>query len=181
MPHDLFPVRFPCRGGYPLLSVNMDKAALLKTIVETLEAQLALQNHAAAAAHDEATNEESRAEDRFDMRGQLAAYLAAGQAKLADEVAGSLKSFLNLVPRAFAAGEAAALSAVITLEQRGRRSLYFLGPAHGGLEVQHDGAQVMVVTPASPLGRALMGRRTGERVPLPQGARTVEHTIVAVE
>ena len=44
-----------------------------------------------------------------------------------------------------------------------------------------NGSTVMVVTPASPLGRALMGRRNGESVLLPQGTRTVEHTIVAVE
>jgi len=159
----------------------MDKAALLDAIVAALAAELTMQSDAAAAAHDEATNEESRAEDRFDMRGQLAAYLAAGQAKLAGEVATAIGAFRNLPARAFDAGEAVALAALVTLEQRGQKMLYFLGPAHGGLEVQANGRPVMVVTPASPLGAALVGRRVGERVLLPQGARKVEHTIVAVE
>lgn len=159
----------------------MDKSALLKAIVDTLSHEFALQNEAAEDAHKEATNDESRAEDRYDMRGQLAAYLAAGQAKLADEVATAIAAFRNVAIRAFGSGEPAAVGAVVRLEARGAQSVYFLGPARGGLEVQVDGSEVMVVTPASPLGRSLMGRRTGERVALPQGARTIEHVICAVE
>lgn len=159
----------------------MDKSALLKAIVEELANEFATQNEAAEDAHREATNDESRAEDRYDMRGQLAAYLAAGQAKLADEVANAIAAFRNIAVREFGPGEPAAVGALVRLEQRGRKSVYFLGPAHGGLEVKINGHEVMVVTPASPLGRSLMGRKTGERVALPQGARTVEHTIAAVE
>ncbi len=159
----------------------MDKSSLLKAIVEELANEYALQSEAAEDAHKEATNDESRAEDRYDMRGQLAAYLAAGQAKLADEVATAIAAFRNLSVRAFGPGEPAALGALVRLEARGSRSVYFLGPAHGGLALRINGDEVMVVTPSSPLGRSLMGRKTGERVPLPQGARTVDHTISAVE
>ncbi len=159
----------------------MDKTSLLKAIVEQLANEFALQIEAAEDAHKEATNDESRAEDRYDMRGQLAAYLAAGQAKLADEVATAIAAFRNLAVRTFGPGEPAALGALVRLEARGARSVYFLGPAHGGLEVSINGDEVMVVTPSSPLGRSLMGRKTGERVALPQGARTVDHTISAVE
>ncbi len=159
----------------------MDKSTLLKTIVEALANEFALQNEAAEDAHREATNDESRAEDRYDMRGQLAAYLAAGQAKLADEVANAIAAFRNIPVRVFGPQEPAAVGALVRLEARGSKSVYFLGPAHGGLEVQVNGDEVMVVTPSSPLGRSLMGRRSGERVSLPQGARTIEHTIAAVE
>jgi len=160
----------------------MDKLALLNAIVATLAAEFAVQTEAAEDAHKEATNDESRAEDRYDMRGQLAAYLAAGQAKIADEVATAIAAFRNMALRAFSPGEPAALGALIRLEAaRGMKSVYFLGPAHGGLEVKINGDEVMVVTPSSPLGRSLMGRKIGERVALPQGARTVEHTISAVE
>ena len=159
----------------------MDKTSLLKAIVEQLTNEYSLQTEAAEDAHKEATNDESRAEDRYDMRGQLAAYLAAGQAKLAEEVANAIAAFRNLSLRAFGPGEPVALGALVRLEARGARSMYFVGPAHGGLEVQVNGNDVMVVTPASPLGRTLMGRRIGDRVALPQGARTVDHTISAVE
>ena len=160
----------------------MDKVALLNALVAALAAEFAVQTEAAEDAHKEATNDESRAEDRYDMRGQLAAYLAAGQAKIADEVAKAIAAFRNLTLRPFSPGEPAALGALVRLEAtRGGKSVYFLGPAHGGLEVELNGHEIMVVTPSSPLGRTLMGRKTGERVTLPQGARAVEHTISAVE
>jgi transcription elongation GreA/GreB family factor len=159
----------------------MDKTVLLKSIEDTLVGEFAQQTNAAEDAHKEATNDESRSEDRYDMRGQLAAYLAAGQAKLADGVANAIMAFRNIPIRVFAPGEPVAVGAVVRLETRSSKSVYFLGPAHGGLEVRVNGDKVMVVTPASPLGRSLMGRRTGERVGLPQGSRTIEHTIAAVE
>jgi transcription elongation GreA/GreB family factor len=159
----------------------MDKLVLLNSIVDQLSEEFALQNEAAEESHREATNDESRAEDRYDMRGQLAAYLAAGQAKIADEVASAINAFRNLSLRAFQPGEPVALGAVVRLQNRQSRSVYFLGPAHGGMEVKVNGDTVMVVTPASPLGRTLMGRRSGDKVAIPQGARSVEHTISAVE
>jgi transcription elongation GreA/GreB family factor len=159
----------------------VDKAILLQTIVNELIAELALQTDAANTAREEATDAESRSEDKHDMRGQTAAYLAAGQAKMAAEIGEAIKAFRNLALHAFGVGEPAAIGALVTLKERGRRSAYFVGPARGGLEVKVDDMEVMVVTPASPLGRALMGHCVGERVMLPQGQRTVEHTIVSVE
>ena len=64
----------------------MDKAALRRAILAQLEAELATLTTAAHDAHAEATDEENRAEDKYDMRSQSAAYLAAGQAKLATEL-----------------------------------------------------------------------------------------------
>jgi hypothetical protein len=73
-----------------LFLVPMDKAALQKAILAELRSELTLLTDAANTARDEATNEESRAEDKYDMRSQSAAYLAAGQAKLAGEIADAI-------------------------------------------------------------------------------------------
>ena len=48
----------------------MDKCALTRSIIAQLEAELALQTEAALGSRSEATNEESRAEDKYDMRSQ---------------------------------------------------------------------------------------------------------------
>lgn len=159
----------------------MDKAALIEAIVAALRAEFDSQNAAAAEAHSEATNEESRSEDRYDMRGQLAAYLAAGQAKQADETAAAIQAFQKLPTHAVPPDSVAAVGTVVRLATRGREIVYFLGPAHGGLEVKLDDTEVMVVTPSSPLGQSLLGRRVGNRVTLPERPRPVEYTIVEVE
>lgn len=158
----------------------MDKAALLHAIIVQLEAELALQTEAAHASHDEATDEESRAEDKYDMRSQSAAYLAAGQSKLANEIADAIAAYCLLSPRAFPPGEPIAVGAIVTLAARGRETRWFLGPQHGGMEVVVHGVAVTVITAVSPIGGQLVGRRVGDRVLLPGRPQPVEHRVVAV-
>ncbi|MFA5262664.1 MAG: GreA/GreB family elongation factor [Opitutaceae bacterium] len=159
----------------------MEKAALRKAILDELESELRLLTDAANTARDEATNEESRAEDRFDMRSQSAAYLAAGQAKMAGESADAIVSFQNLPIRAFSSNDLIASGALVTLEAAGRKTYYFVGPQRGGLEVEVDGKIVIVVTTASPLGHQLIGRRVGDEVTLPGRSKPVTHRVVSVE
>lgn len=159
----------------------MDKSALLTAIVDELEKELRLMTDAANTARDEATDEESRAEDRFDMRSQSAAYLAAGQAKIAGETADALKVYRSLTLKALGTGDPISTGALVRLEGGGRTGHYFLGPLRGGLEVSVGNTTVVVLTPNSPLGHQLLGKRMGDRVMLPGKARPVEHVISAVE
>jgi transcription elongation GreA/GreB family factor len=159
----------------------MDKTALQQAILAELQSELTLLTEAANTARDEATNEESRSEDKYDMRSQSAAYLAAGQAKLAGEIANAIAAYQALPVRRFGPGEPVATGALVTLEARKRRSWYFLGPQHGGLEVRLNGATIIVVTGASPLGRQLVGRNVGETVTLPGRTGPVMHVVGTVE
>lgn len=158
----------------------MDKAVLRQAILAQLHAELATLTAAAHDAHAEATDEENRAEDKYDMRSQSAAYLAAGQAKLATELAEAIGAYQTLALPAFAPDDAIATGALVTLEARGRTTLYFFGPQRGGLELAIDGVSVLVVTAASPLGRQLAGRRVGENVALPGRATPTVHFIAAI-
>ena len=146
---------------------TMDKAALRQAILSLLEAELATLTAAAHDAHAEATDEENRSEDKYDMRSQSAAYLAAGQAKLATELGAAIGAYQTLALPAFGPRDAIATGALVTLEVGGEPTVYFLGPHRGGLEVVIGGQTVVVVTVASPLGRQLVGRHLGESVMLP--------------
>ena len=149
-------------------------------IVARLEAELALQTEAAHASRTEATDVDSRAEGKFDMRGQSAAYLAEGQARLAVEIGEAIAAYRTLPLRAFGPGEAAAVGALVTLEGRGTSALYFLGPARGGLDLEVGGAAVTVITAASSLGRALLGRKAGDIIELPGRPSPSRNSVVSV-
>lgn len=161
--------------------VTVDKAALRQAVIAELEKELKLQTEAAHASRSEATDEESRAEDRFDMRSQSAAYLAAGQAKLAAEIAEAIAAYRNLPLKNFAPGEVAAAGAVITLRAGAQTAVYLLGPQHGGLEVRAGGTTVTVVTAASPVGRQFVGKMMGDVVSLPGRRGLAPHVIAAIE
>jgi transcription elongation GreA/GreB family factor len=155
----------------------MSKSELLVAILGRLRAELDLLTRAALATHAEATHEENRAEDKYDTRGLEASYLAHGQSRAAEEAADAVAQFQALPARDFGPGEAIALGALVRLEDGAR---YFVGPRAGGTEVQLDGATVLVVTPSSPLGRQLVGRRAGDVLPLALGPRRSTVRIVDV-
>lgn len=176
----LFQVKNRARTFYQIFSVK--NPALREAIVEKLREELALQLKAAELAREEAISEESRARSKYDTHSQEAAYLAQGQAKLAAEVEESLKQYAALELPEVQADSAIVIGVLVQLESAGRRSWYFLGPRAGGLELSWEGRDILVLTPQSPLGRELVGKRVGDTVRTPGRAGTmVTHSIVAVE
>lgn len=157
----------------------MTKSALIARVIARLSADLEKLTIAALATHAEATDEENKAEDKYDTRGLEASYLAHGQSKAAEEAAQAVAQFQALPVKDFAAGEPISLGALVTLEGKDK-SLYFIGPRAGGTEVRADGQLVMVITPQSPLGRQLMGRKQGDTVSLDFGGRRSDHRVIAV-
>lgn len=155
----------------------MPKQALLAHIVARLQSELELLTRAALATHAEATDEENKAEDKYDTRGLEASYLAHGQSKAAEEAALAVAQFQSLNLRDHVATEPIGLGALVSLHDGSR---YFIGPRAGGTEVELDGKTVMVITPQSPLGRELVGRRQGDKVALTLGGKRSELAITSV-
>ncbi len=159
----------------------MQKQLLLDRIVAHLAAEVELLTRAALATHAEATAEENKAEDKYDTRSLEASYLAHGQSKAAEETALALAQFQAMQPREFAHSEPINLGAhLILAAEAGSETHYFLGPRAGGIEVECEGETVVVLTPHSPLGRQLMGKRQGDVVSLTQGGRHVQQYVLAV-
>ncbi|PTX90937.1 GreA/GreB family elongation factor [Opitutus sp. ER46] len=145
----------------------MNKTALRQAILDRLQADLAQQRAAAETSRDEAISEESRPENKYDMHSQEAAYLAQGQARLVREISDNIAQYASLPVPAFAPDAAIALGAVVGLANGRATQWYFVGPRAGGIELSVDGRDVLVITPQSPLGRDLVGKRVGDEVRLP--------------
>lgn len=159
----------------------MDKSLLRQAILAKLTAELDTLTRAALMARDEATSEESKAENKYDTRGQEAAYLAEGQARLALELQETIAAYQTLSLPDFSPQDPIDVGAVVTLSARGKSSAYFLGPRSGGLDLEVAGRSLVVVTPQSPLGSQLPGRRVGATVQLPGRGGPVPHQIASVE
>ncbi|HEX4265414.1 MAG TPA: transcription elongation factor GreAB [Verrucomicrobiae bacterium] len=158
----------------------MNKTLLLKEIVARLNENLGVLENAARASHDEATHESSRAESKYDTRGLEAAYLAGGQARQAREILDSIKLYQSLPMRNFAPGDLIDLTAVVKLDADGSPATYFIGPKSGGLEIQFDGEEIVVVTPQSPMGQNLIGKKAGQRWSAKPGAPILKYHIFQV-
>ena len=158
----------------------MNKAQLLKQIIASLSESLAVLEKAARASHAEATHESSKAESKYDTRGLEAAYLAGGQARQASEILDSIKLYQSLVLHDFARGEAIDLTALVELESGNTRSTYFIGPKNGGLELEFGRKEVTIITPQSPLGQNLVGKKAGQHWTAKLGGSKVNYHIISV-
>ena len=160
--------------------VKVNKSVLIKKIVAQLVKELELLTKAARAAHAEATHEQSKADNKYDTRGLEASYLARGQSRQVAETAEAINQFeaLNLVD--FGPREPIALSAFVELQSKGESAFYFMGPRAGGTEFKHDKKDVLVITPQSPLGQQLMGKKQGDRLKMEIGGLRDEYTVAAV-
>lgn len=145
------------------------KQVILKQILEKLNNERELLYRAARAAHFEATDEQSKAENKYDTRGLEASYLARGQAKKVKEVEQAIEEFQSLDVRDIEEPGVVQLGTLVQLTNSIGDGWYFLGPRAGGMEVEHDGYEILVITPQSPLGKQLMGLRRGNRLKLETG------------
>jgi transcription elongation GreA/GreB family factor len=165
-------------GGLRLRAVK--KVELIRKIVEGLAQSLEVLEKAARASHAEATHESSKAESKYDTRGLEAAYLAGGQARQAKEILGAMEVYGALVPKDFGPADPIDLTALVELESDGQRAFYFVGPRSGGLEVEYQRKEITVVTPASPLGQNLVGKKAGAAWTAKTGGFTNRYKIISV-
>ncbi len=135
---------------------------------------------AARASHAEATHESSKAENKYDTRGLEAAYLAGGQARQAREIQDSIALYESLPLKNFAPGDPIDVTALVELEADNTRATYFIGPKSGGLEIMHRRREIRDITPQSPLGQNLIGRKTGEHWETKLGGSNVKYHIISV-
>ena len=159
----------------------MNKRLLIKKIVARLAEELETYFRAAQFSRAEATHESSKAENKYDTRGLEASYLARGQSKQAAEIKSAIAEFEKLPARKFAAEEPVDLGALVELEQGGECNCYFIGPRAGGTQIVHDKKEILVITPQSPLGAQLVGKKSGETFQLTLGVGRQEAKIVSVE
>lgn len=161
-------------------SLTVNKQTLIRNIITRLATELELYRKAARAARAEATDEQSKAENKYDTRGLEASYLARGQSRQAAEIEQSMQAFESLAVRKFSSSDAIELGAIVELEGVGERSFYFIGPRAGGTEIKQGDQKVLVITPESPLGRQLMGKKQGDQLQIVVAGSRKQFRIAAI-
>lgn len=162
----------------PQISHKMDKQQLVQKIIAKLGEEAETFIRAARASHAEATHEQSKADNKYDTRGLEAAYLARGQSRQLAEVENSIEELRKLRLRNFSEQDAIDLGALVQLGSGKTAAWYFLAPRAGGTEIEHEGQEITVITPSSPLGQQLYGQKRGHKIKLP-AAREVPISHVA--
>lgn len=148
---------------------GMDKMQLVAQLVSQLEASaraaLSARDGAAAEARDGATPDEKREDAR--AAHQLAG-LGRAQERRARQVLAEIDSLAGFRPRPLSPTQTIGVGAIVEIEDAdsGEGRTFFLAPVGAGVTLTGPGGDglLSVVTPQSPIGRAVLGRRVSEVV-----------------
>jgi transcription elongation GreA/GreB family factor len=159
----------------------MNKTHLLQLILEQLAHDLAVQFNAAITAHEASTHAENIPDNKYETLALEASYVAQGQANRAQEIKRALATYKQLPLQRFDDDSAIRLTALVTLvDADATTRRFFIGPLEGGMRVVDQLAEIVVITPASPLGRALIGKTVGDLIRIGLGTSSKEFEIVEV-
>lgn len=136
------------------------KQVLRKELSALLAADLQTIERAHQATHRGATHEEAKPENDKDTRALEQSYLARGQAQRVIELRRALLEVDAMELATLKSDAAVVQGALVHVDDEQQSQWLFLAP-HGGGALLAQGT-VRVVTPQSPLGRALLGKRSGE-------------------
>lgn len=163
------------------MSDAFDKQQLHQAVLAALQALVDNAKKAVLTAYESATHEENIAENKYDTLGLEAAYLAQGQARRLAECEADLLAFQNSLPRVFNADDVIAVGALVRVEDEdGLQQVLLLGPAAGGLKIHWDNQIIRVVTPAAPIGRALLNKVVGDSVSVSLGNARKQYEVIAI-
>ena len=140
----------------------MNKIQLHQQLMVHLQKNLNNAKAAAQRAHETATSEENIAENKYDTLALEAAYLAQGQSQRVTQCQADLDTCINLPLRKSNIGELGAL--VVLVDDNEQAKYLLICPVAGGVKLQWDEQSVLVVTPQSPMGTALLNQQVDAQI-----------------
>ncbi len=159
-----------------MVQPDIDKHELLAELRACVQRDLDTLIASQESAQSGAIHEENRQEHPKDTRAIEAQYLARGLAERAEALRDAVTMLAALRLSEFGEDDPVAVGALVALDFDGDESLYFLMPTAGGERLAIGDSTIQTLTPASPLGRAIAGRKVGDtiEVELPAGRREAE-------
>ena len=141
--------------------MKIDKSEIHTLILDQLNSDLTSIVQAVAIARDTATHADCLGSSKYETMGLEASYLAQGQGRRLIEIERSLDYFKRLkLTQPSALIELSSL--VELLDEEGESQLLWLATEAGGLKVHYQDNTITVITPKSPLGRAMIGKAEGD-------------------
>ena len=137
-----------------------DKIEIFKLVINDLEKNLKVLVESAFEAKEASTNEESKAENKYDTRGLEASYLASGQAKRAQELQEKIYLLKKVEVKDFSEEDSIGISSLIKILIDDSEQYFFIIPA-GGIEVKYKNQSIKTINIESPLGSQIFGQKLG--------------------
>jgi transcription elongation GreA/GreB family factor len=152
------------------------KKLLLEELIKRSKIELADLEEAAKSNRDFATDQEFKAESKYDTRALEASYLASAESKRVEELKLEIQILEEVDLEASRKLGEISIGALVELIHQDQKRFYFLIPTAGGTLLKVQDEAVLVVSVFSPIGDALLGLKSGDEfeVETPKEIRTYQ-------
>ena len=158
----------------------MNKTEILQNFINSIETELAILKKSAKDTADYATDSENKPENKYDTRGLEASYLAGAQAVRVSEMQEVLMAFRHQFLQKKNKSEVVTIGALVEVSIQDKSNFLLIMPVGGGQSIKYGNQAIQVVTPASPLGNAIIRRSVGDFVTITTGSSVREYEIVSI-
>lgn len=156
----------------------MNKTQLHQQLMTHLQKQLNNAKVAAKRAHETATSEENIAENKYDTLALEAAYLAQGQSQRVIQCQSDIDICINLPTHHL---EVAGIGALVVLMNEQETVSYLLiSPVAGGTKLTWQEHTVLVVTPHSPIGEALLNHQVDDTISISINKQVQHYELIQI-
>jgi len=140
-----------------------------KDILEKVKSELALKikglTEEALSLKDAATNEESKAENKYDTRGLEASYIAQAHAKRIEKMKESLY-FINKTQTKPYKDKIKVGDLIVLLDTSNEVESFFFLLSEGGIKIEYKSKSITSLSITSPLGSKLLGSSLDDEIHL---------------
>jgi transcription elongation GreA/GreB family factor len=138
------------------------KKLILEELIQRARVELSGLEASAKSNRDFATDQEFKAESKYDTRALEASYLASAESKRVEELKLEIQILEEVDTEASRKLGEISIGALVELLHHDQKRLYFLIPTAGGTLIKAGDDAVLVVSVFSPIGDALMGLKAGD-------------------
>lgn len=157
------------------------KQQIIKNILAKLEDELQFLENAAKSAHSAAIDSEAKAESQYDTRAIEASYLAEAQANRVLAHKKCIASFRALADANIPATTKVRVGCLISLQADINKRHYLLASEGGGMQIKSGAENIIVVTPAAPIGALLLDKEVGDEMEISVGGKPIDFQIIKIE
>lgn len=154
--------------------VIMNKENIKQTVMGKLEEKLCLMSSFYETSRNDVLEAEGRMKTRYDSMRTESAFLADAQVKRINSMKDELTALRRL--EVISPRERVFLGSLVEIcdYEIDEKRLYFVLPAGGGLKIDYEGKEILVVTSQAPICKAFLGKEVGDDFQFRNRTYTIE-------
>lgn len=157
------------------------KRQILDELIGKMKAEMHELEAAAKSNKDFATDQEFKAESKYDTRALEASYLASAEARRVEDLKLEIQMLEEVDLNLSAKSQEVCIGSLVNLRHKDQDRSYFVIPTSGGTLVKVEDKAVLVVSVFSPLGDAVLGLKEGEEFEVETPKETRSYQVVSFQ